>query len=47
MEFCVEMMRQFDKNNNLSNWIVFSDKATLHESVHRHNCRYWSDKNPH
>jgi hypothetical protein len=49
MEFCEEMMRRFDGDNNFFNWIVFSDEATfeLHGSVNRHNCRYWSDENPH
>jgi len=27
MEFCAEMMRRFDENNNFFIWIVFSDEA--------------------
>ena len=29
--------------------IIFSDEATftLHGEINRHNCRYWSDNNPH
>jgi len=48
MEFCAEI-RRFDENNNFFNWTVFSDKTTfeLHKSVNRHNCRNWSNENPH
>jgi len=27
MEFCAEMMKRFDENNNFFNWIIFSDEA--------------------
>ena len=49
MEFCDIMMRKFDENQNFFNRIVFSDEATfmLHGELNRHNCRYWSDENPH
>ncbi|XP_020295795.1 uncharacterized protein LOC109860838 [Pseudomyrmex gracilis] len=49
LEFCKQMMMRIDENNNLLNLIVFSDKATfeLNGNVNRHNCRYWSNVNPH
>jgi transposase len=49
MEFCDVMMRRLDENEDFSKCIVFSDEATfmLNGVVNRHNCRYWSDENPH
>lgn len=42
-------MEAIAENENFCNSIVFSDEATfhLHGFVNRHNCRYWSDTNPH
>lgn len=49
IEFCAEMMERFNQDNTFFNRIVFSDEATfqLNGTVNRHNCRYWSDENPH
>lgn len=43
------MMSRYVQDPNISVNIVFLDEATftLHEQVSRHNCRYWSDENPH
>lgn len=48
MQFCQEMMDRINGNNIMNN-IVFSDESTfcLNGFVNRHNCRYWSDQNPH
>ena len=41
-------MQKCEENRFLKN-IVFSDESTfmLNGTVNRHNCRYWSDENPH
>ncbi|KAJ8921290.1 hypothetical protein NQ315_013764 [Exocentrus adspersus] len=42
-------MFRCDGDPNFLNNIVFSDEETfcLNGSVNRHNCRYWSQENPH
>lgn len=49
IEFCDLMMEMIVDDPLLLNNIVFSDEATfeLTGNVNRHNCRYWSDVNPH
>lgn len=49
VEFCDEMMRRCDEDNQFFNWICFSDEATfeLSGSVNRQNLRNWADVNPH
>lgn len=49
LQFCEGLMQRCDDNPNFLNNIVFSDEATfcLNGSVNRHNCRYWSQENPH
>lgn len=49
IEFCETAMNMIDEDRNILNWIMFSDEATfcLNGNVNRHNCRYWSDTNPH
>ncbi|EFN87724.1 hypothetical protein EAI_08587, partial [Harpegnathos saltator] len=46
-QFCEEIMNRID--TNFLNFIVFSDEALfeINGSVNRHNCRYWTDENPH
>ena len=48
-EFCEQMMQFYSRDNTFFNRIIFSDEATFHLTgeVNRHNCRYWSDENPH
>ena len=48
-QFCDEMMRRYDENNQFFNWICFSVEATfeMSGSVNRQNMRYWADVNPH
>lgn len=48
-EFCEGMMEICNNNNNFARNILFSDEATfnLNGVVNRHNCRYWSNQNPH
>lgn len=49
IEFCDTMMTRIDEDPNFLYSIVFSDESTftLNGEVNRHNCRYWSDSNPH
>lgn len=49
LEFCEEMLYEIDGEPNLTFKICFSDEATFHLNgvINRHNCRYWSDSNPH
>ncbi|EFN81748.1 hypothetical protein EAI_02686, partial [Harpegnathos saltator] len=49
IEFCDLMMEMIVDDPLLFNNVVFSDEATfeLTGNVNRHNCRYWSDVNPH
>lgn len=49
VEFCDVMMSKLDAEPELLNRILFSDEATFmtNGSVNRHNCRYWTDTNPH
>lgn len=49
VEFCEYMMERCNNEADFVNNIIFSDEATfyLNGTVNRHNCRYWSDSNPH
>lgn len=49
IEFCEVIMDNLGRNLNFVNNILFSDECTfcLNGEVNRHNCRYWSDENPH
>lgn len=51
LQFCEEMIQQIENNRpiNYISQVCFSDEASfsLHGTVNRHNCRYWSDNNPH
>jgi hypothetical protein len=49
IEYCDTMMQRLDTDPNFVKNIVFSDEASflLNGNVNRHNCRYWSDTNPH
>lgn len=49
MEFYDVMMRKTDDDSNFVFNVIFSDEATfeLNGLVNRHNCRFWSDNNPH
>lgn len=49
VEFCEEIIQRLDGDPIFTSRIVFSDEATfmLNGEVNRHNCRYWSDTNPH
>ncbi|EFN86942.1 hypothetical protein EAI_01624, partial [Harpegnathos saltator] len=49
IEFCDLMMEIIVDDPLLHNNIVFCDEATfeLTGNVNRHNCRHWSDVNPH
>lgn len=48
MDFCEEMDRRM-RNPEFLSHVCFSDESTFHLTgyVNRHNCRYWSDVNPH
>lgn len=49
IEFCEVIMDKLNENVNFVTHILFSDESTfcLNGHVNRHNCRYWSDQNPH
>ena len=49
IQFCKIIMDKLNQNVNFVNHILFSDESTfcLNGHVNRHNCRYWSDQNPH
>lgn len=49
IQFCEGFMQHFDEDPQFLTRIVFSDEATfcLNGAVNRHNCRYWSQENPH
>lgn len=49
IQFCEEIMGICDNNPRFVSSIIFSDEATfsLNGAVNRHNCRYWSQNNPH
>jgi len=49
MQFCDFIMEMMNNDSLFLDNIVFSDEATfeLTGNVNRHNCRYWSDINPH
>lgn len=49
VEFSENMMERIVQNPNFQSLIVFSDESTfqLNGEVNRHNCRYWSNENPH
>jgi len=49
IEFCDVMMEMIVDDPVLLNNIVFSEEATfeLTGNVSRHNCRYWTNENPH
>lgn len=48
-EFCEQMMEICNRDPMFSRRIIFSDEASfsLHGTVNRQNCRYWSRENPH
>lgn len=48
-EFCEIMMERCNNNFDFINQILFSDEATfcLNGTVNKHNCRFWSQENPH
>ncbi|EFN83109.1 hypothetical protein EAI_07498, partial [Harpegnathos saltator] len=48
-EFCDEMIRRCNNDNTFLDNIIFSDEASfeLNGTVHRQNCRYWNNENPH
>ncbi|XP_025267674.1 uncharacterized protein LOC112639065 [Camponotus floridanus] len=49
VEFCEDVMQRIDMDPEFATKIVFSDEATfeLNGNINRHNCRFWSDENPH
>lgn len=49
IEFCELMTERINNNQNYLYNICFSDESSfsLNGEVNRHNCRYWSDTNPH
>lgn len=49
LQFCEELLDQMRENLDYIKRICFSDEASfnLHGTVNRHNCRYWSNSNPH
>lgn len=49
VEFCEDMMGRIVEDPFLPSNIAFTDEATfqLDGTLNRHNCRYWSDENPH
>jgi Transposase. len=49
LHFCEDLMHRCNGDPDFLKNIIFSDEATfyLNGSVHRHNCRYWSQENPH
>lgn len=49
IEFCEVFMNKLTQNLDFTHNVLFSDESTfwLNGSVNRHNCRYWSEKNPH
>lgn len=49
VQFCEHLTALLHENCNLLKNICFSDECTfhLHGQVNKHNCRYWSDVNPH
>jgi transposase len=49
LQFCEVMMPMISDNDHFVERIVFSVEARLQLNgvVNRHNCRYWSDSNPH
>ncbi|EZA46950.1 hypothetical protein X777_00567 [Ooceraea biroi] len=48
-EFCDIMMTRIDQLPNFLFNIAFSDEASfeINGNVNRHNCRFWTDENPH
>lgn len=48
-EFCEIMAQHINHNPNFLYNVCFSDECTfsLRGDVNRHNCRFWSDTNPH
>lgn len=49
LQFCEVFMQHCDEDPHFLNCVVFSDEAAfyLNGAVNRHNCRYWSQENPH
>lgn len=49
LQFCELMMERIDAEPEFLYNIVFSDEATfqIDGNINRHNCRFWSDTNPH
>lgn len=47
-EFCVNVQRWMEEDDDIVNRIIFSDEATFHTNgkVNRHNCRVWGTQNP-
>ncbi|EFA08485.1 Transposable element Tc3 transposase-like Protein [Tribolium castaneum] len=48
MEFCQHLIHLFEENNDLLNFVLFSDEATFksNELMNRHNMHYWAVENP-
>jgi hypothetical protein len=49
VEFCEGLTNWMNNDHELLMKICFSDESTffLNGALNRHNCRYWSDENPH
>lgn len=49
LEFCEYYSNLLSDHQNLLYNVCFSDECSfyLHGEINRHNCRYWSDSNPH
>jgi hypothetical protein len=49
VQFCQRMLELIEDDRDILMRICFSDESTFHlnGALNRHNCRYWSDTNPH
>jgi transposase len=49
MEFCATWLTKLEENAELSDLVLWSDESVfkLNGNVNRHNCVYWSERNPH
>ena len=49
MEFCATWLTKLEENANLNDLVLWSDESVfkLNGNVNRHNCIYWSQRNPH
>ncbi|CAH0391520.1 unnamed protein product [Bemisia tabaci] len=49
LQFCEVMLQKLEADPAMVEKICFSDESTffLNGVLNRHNCRYWSDSNPH